>query len=229
MLIGGLQKLSLIDYPGKVATVVFTQGCFFRCHFCHNPSLVLPEKFEKPIPEERFFDFLDNRKNKLDGVVITGGEPTIHQDLSSFIEKIKKRDFLVKLDSAGIFPDRIETLLNRKLIDYIAMDVKAPLNKYEKVTGKAPPKHAIEKSISLIKNSGIDYEFRTTILNELHTPDDIMEILKLVSGSKRYILQAFRPNDTVNEKFSNATTFTNETFQKLQKQAEKYVDICLVR
>ena len=130
MLIGGFQKCSLIDYPGKICAIVFTLGCNFRCSYCHNPELVYPELFNKPIPEEEIFSFLPKRRGKLDAVTITGGEPTLQADLIDFILRIKKLEFLVKLDSNGSDPDVLENAISSEAPDYIAMDVKAPLEKY---------------------------------------------------------------------------------------------------
>jgi pyruvate formate lyase activating enzyme len=135
MKIGGLQKFSLLDYPGKISAVVFTQGCNFRCPYCHNPELVDPERFQECIPEDEIFAFLETRRGKLEAVTVTGGEPTIQNGLSSFVRRIKDMGFMVKLDTNGSRPEVLEELIRHKLIDYIAMDIKAPLEKYEAVTG----------------------------------------------------------------------------------------------
>ncbi|OQX50761.1 MAG: anaerobic ribonucleoside-triphosphate reductase activating protein [Candidatus Cloacimonas sp. 4484_209] len=133
MKIGGFQKVSLIDYPGKICAIVFTRGCNFRCPYCHNPELVLPENYSPLIPEEEIFSFLEKRRGKLDAVEITGGEPTLQEDLTEFIRKIKEMGFLVKLDTNGSFPSVLEKVIYSGLVDYIAMDVKAPLEKYRQV------------------------------------------------------------------------------------------------
>jgi pyruvate formate lyase activating enzyme len=229
MLIGGIQKLSLIDYPGKVATIVFSQGCSFRCHFCHNQSLVLKEKCQPPIFEESFFSFLDTRKGKIDAVVVSGGEPTLQSDLINFLKKIKEKGFLIKLDSSGIFPDVIEDILNKKLIDYIAMDIKAPINKYPLVVGKKIATNNIEKSVSLIKNSSIPYEFRTTLLPSLHTHQDVLEIFNWLSGSDLYILQKFIPGNTLNPEYTSADTFTNKQMEDLVNIGKNYFKNCFFR
>ena len=154
MHIAGLQKSSLIDYPEKIACIVFTQSCNFRCGYCHNPELF--EQRKPLISTEAFFEFLKTRQNKLDGVVITGGEPTLQKDLNEFISEIKNLGFLVKLDSNGTNPNIIENLINKNLIDYVAMDIKAPLNKYEQITNTKVNTENIKKSINLILNSNID-------------------------------------------------------------------------
>lgn len=135
MQIGGLQKFSLLDYPGKISAVVFTQGCNFRCPYCHNPELVDPARYQECLPEEEIFSFLETRRGKLEAVTVTGGEPTLQKSLAPFLRRIKDMGFLVKLDTNGSRPDVLEELLRQKLIDYIAMDIKAPLEKYEAVTG----------------------------------------------------------------------------------------------
>ncbi len=157
MLIGGLQKFSLINYPKKTAAVIFTQGCRFLCHYCHNPELVLDDKFQKPLNINEVLDFLKKRQNQLDAVVISGGEPTIHKDLVSFIKKLKDLNYLVKLDTNGINPKIIKNLLDQKLLDYIAMDLKAPLEKYPKVTHIDLGINLIQESIDLIMSSKIEY------------------------------------------------------------------------
>ena len=161
MRIGGIQKISLIDFPGKVSTVIFTQGCNFRCEFCHNPSLVLPEMFNHVIDDGEVLSFLESRKGLIDGVVLSGGEPTIQADLCQFIEKTKKMGFLIKLDTNGTNPDVLSDLYSKNLLDYVAMDIKHTLGKYSTIVGKNTDIQKIQQSISIIMNSGVDYEFRT--------------------------------------------------------------------
>jgi pyruvate formate lyase activating enzyme len=229
MKIGGLVRFTLIDYPGKVAAVIFTQGCLFRCHYCHNPSLVISSMPTKGFEEEEIFSFLHSRRKKLDGIVITGGEPTLHSDLPEFLEKIKKLGFLVKLDTSGVFPEKLENLLEKKLVDYIAMDIKAPLEKYPSVTGVAIDPKKIQKSIALIKNSSIPYEFRSTLLPFLHTKEDIISMAKLIEGSPLYILQNFVAKNTLNPDFEEKSSFSLEDLESLQKEASFYVKKCLIR
>ena len=194
MKIGGLHKLSLSDYSGHVATVVFTQGCNFRCRFCHNGSLMptnVPDS--SLIPEEKVFEFLENRRSHLDAVVVTGGEPTIQPDLSEFIHRIIMMGFLVKLDTNGSQPEVLCKLLKQKLIDYVAMDIKAPLDIYDRLTGVQAPISRIKKSIELIASSGIAHVFRTTVVKSLLLPQDLRPIQKLIPPGSMYLLQKFRP------------------------------------
>lgn len=229
MLIGGFQKFSLIDYPGKICAIVFTQGCNFRCPFCHNPELVNPELFQGLIPEGEVLSFLERRKGKLDAIEITGGEPTLQPDLIDFIEKIKELGFLVKLDSNGSNPEMLKRLIKLKLVDYISMDVKAPLERYQEITKSNIDADKIKQSIGLIMASGLDYELRTTVVKSQLTPDDILEIGKLIRGAKVYILQRFVPSKTLNPKFLQETTYSDEEFEHLKKALKNYVAECTVR
>ncbi len=229
MLIGGLQKVSLIDFPGRVAAIVFTRGCNFRCRYCHNPELVLPERYCTPISEEYVLDFLQSRRELLDGVVITGGEPTIQNDLIEFIGKIKAMSFLVKLDTSGISPDVLELIIKKGLVDYIAMDIKAPLEKYATVTNTNADIEKIRRSISIIKTSGVDYEFRTTMARSLTSPDDIIGIAKSISGSKKYVLQRFAKSDTLDAAFVPGDAYGNAELEKLKDALKEYVTACTIR
>lgn len=176
MKIGGFQKFSLIDYPGLVSAVIFTRGCNLRCPYCHNPELVLPERFEKTVDAEYIVDFLGNRTGKIDSVTITGGEPSLQKGLIPFINRIKKLEFKIKLDTNGTFPEIIEKILNENLVDFIAMDIKAPYSSYSHISGVFVDTDFITKSICSILNSGIDYQFRTTIVPGLHTEEIVEEI-----------------------------------------------------
>lgn len=173
MLIGGFQKFSMLDYPDKTAAVVFTQGCNFRCPFCHNPELVNPSLFREPIHPDTILSFLEDRRGMLDGVVITGGEPTLQGGLLKFIQKIKDIGFLVKLDTNGTSPEVVAEILSRGLVDFIAMDIKAPLNQYPLLAGARVERDKIKESVSVIKTSGIPYQFRTTIIPKLHNEESI--------------------------------------------------------
>src|SRR3989338_708517 len=188
----------MIDYPGKICCVVFLDRCNFKCPFCHNPELVFPhlsDQFPDITPEE-FFSFLDKKKKWLDGVCITGGEPTLHKGLSEFIEEIKKRGLLVKLDTNGTNPGLVEKLISEKLVDFIAMDIKNTLEKYPKTVNSRVNLKDIKKSIDMIRDAGskglIDYEFRTTLLPRYHAKEDIADIGKMLKDSKRYVLQNFK-------------------------------------
>lgn len=229
MKIGGWQKFSLIDYPGKISAVIFTQGCRFRCPFCHNPELVVPEKFAESISAGEVLNFLESRKSRLDGVVISGGEPTMQPDLIDFISQLKKMGFSVKLDTNGSFPDALENLIQEKLVDYVAMDIKSPLSKYAAHTNSDIKEEYIKKSIELIKKSGLDYEFRTTVVKEQLSPEDLFAIGQILSGSKRYILQKFIPKKTLNENFMEAETYTDEEFDDFCSRLKPMVDECFWR
>jgi pyruvate formate lyase activating enzyme len=230
MKLGGLQKLTLIDFPGKIAATVFTVGCNFFCPFCHNPELVDPEKIkEHPlIPEEYFFDFLNERRGKLEGVCITGGEPVLQQDLSEFIKKIKNLSFSVKLDTNGSNPEIIENLIREKLVDYLAMDIKGPLEKYSEITGREIDLEKIKKSVEIIKKFP-DYEFRTTILPRLHKKEDIIKIAEWLKGSKNYFLQQFRPGKTLDSSFEKEKSYSSEELAEICQTIRPYFDYCGIR
>ncbi len=229
MIIGGLQKVSLIDYPGKVSAVVFTRGCNFRCRYCHNPALVLPERYCTPIPEEQVVGFLESRRKLLDGVVITGGEPTIHADLPDFMGTIKRMGYLVKLDTSGVSPDILEGIIKKGLVDYIAMDIKAPLEKYGTVTATSVDTGKVRRSISLIMGSGMDYEFRTTVTSALTSSGDIASMAKSLSGARRYVLQRFVKSETLDPAFAAGDAYSDEEFESMAKSARAYVKACTIR
>ena len=239
MIIGGLEKMTLIDYPGQVAAIVFTKGCNFRCHFCYNPLLVWPDKetdekkYEKTystISEDEFFLFLRDRLGKLDGVVITGGEPTLHRDLAEFIKKIRAMGYKIKLDTNGTNPETLAELLEEKLLDYIAMDFKAPLAKYEKVVGVKIDCQNLEKSVKMIINSGLPYEFRTTVVPGLHEISDFESMGAILQGAKAWYLQKFK-SDTplVDRNLEEKRPFSDQDMQKIADIGKKYVKICEVR
>ncbi|MDD3285142.1 MAG: anaerobic ribonucleoside-triphosphate reductase activating protein [Patescibacteria group bacterium] len=242
MLIGGLEKLSLLDYPDNLAAIVFTQGCNFRCHFCYNPMLVWPRS-EKLAPdgkdkdegyplikEDDLFLFLQERLGKIDGVVITGGEPTLHADLPVFIKKIKDMGYLVKLDTNGTNPVMLAGLLADKLIDYIAMDIKAPWPEYEKVVGVAVNLDNLQKSVKIIMSSGLPYEFRSTLLPDLHTAKDIEEMGRMIQGAERWYLQKFKPDtNLVNADFEGKNTFLDKDLKELALIGSKFVKECRAR
>ena len=201
MKISGMEKLTLLDYPDKLACIIFTTGCNFRCPFCQNSELLKITHDEGLINEEDIFDYLNKRKNILDGVVISGGEPTLQPNLIKFIEKVKSLGFGVKLDTNGFEPIILENLLDRKLIDYVAMDVKNSLEKYCISTGINNIKTTnILKSINILKNSDIDYEFRTTIVKEHHTIDDIRAIMEIIGKDNKYYIQNFVNSENVIDK-----------------------------
>jgi len=240
MIIGGLEKLTLLDYPDHLAAIIFTQGCNFRCHFCYNPMLVLPqtgkdvkikkEKGFSPLSTEDLFLFLEGRFGRLEGVVITGGEPTIHPDLPSFIARIKKIGYLVKLDTNGTNPEMLKELIKEKLIDYIAMDLKAPLDKYEKTVSVKLDWDNIKKSVKIITKSGLPYEFRTTVVPGLLDQEDFHEMGKLIKGATKWYLQAFKSDtDLVNEKYQQKAAYTNKEMKEFVEIGRQYVDLCELR
>lgn len=193
MLISGLQKLTLLDYPGKVACTVFTPGCNLRCPFCHNAPLVLPELVGQDTDEEQVLSFLRKRQGVLDGVAITGGEPLITDETENFIEKIKSMGYAVKLDTNGAFPERLRLLTGKGLVDYVAMDIKNSPHKYAQTIGlDSAPLGKIEESIHILMSGSVDYEFRTTLVKGFHTEDDIKTIGKWLSGADKWYLQAFK-------------------------------------
>ena len=229
MKIGGLQKVSLIDYPGLICATIFLQGCNFKCSYCHNPELVDTRLFQPCIKENEVLYFLNTRKGKLDAMVVTGGEPTIHDDLESFIKKIKKMGFAVKLDTNGSQPQVIKTLLDEKLLDFIAMDIKAPLEKYKSVVKVPVNADSIKESIQLILKSKITYEFRTTIVESQLEEKDILQIEKLISGAKSYALQKFVPAKTLDKKFLKEKSYPDEKFQKIKKHLENKIHSVTIR
>lgn len=229
MRIGGFQKFSMIDYPGRVSAIVFTTGCNFRCGYCHNPELVQPNQFPEAIPVEKVLTFLESRKGKLDAVTVTGGEPTIHADLPYFLAKIKQIGYLVKLDSQGTNPKMLKRIIHDKLVDYLAMDIKGPLNRYEEIANMPINLGDIKKSINLLMTSGIPYEFRTTVVKEQLSPDDIMKLLQTIKGAERYYLQKFIPSKANDPEFLTKTTYSDEEFADLLNTAKEYVREAAVR
>ena len=229
MIIKGLAKLTLLDYPGKVACTIFTGGCNFRCPFCHNASLATRAGEMDTIPEEEIFSLLKKRKGILDGVCITGGEPLLFGDeLFDFIARIKEMGFAVKLDTNGSFPERLKTLLDAGLVDKVAMDIKNSPEKYGMTAGVENfDLDPITRSIELIKNSGVDYEFRTTVVAELHSAEDFEGIGKMIEGAKAYFLQSFVDSgDLIGEGMSAPT---KEELEKYMKIAQKYVPATQIR
>ncbi len=197
MRIGGFQKFSLIDYPGRTCAVVFTQGCNFRCPYCHNPELVKPELFFESIPEEDVLEFLGRREGKLDGVTVTGGEPTLQPSLIKFLQRLKNMNFLVKLDTNGSHPEILEKAIELKLLDFIAMDIKAPLEIYSQVVCAPIDNGRISRSVDLIRQSGVPYQFRTTVVRSLLRLRDLEEIVEWMAD-KAHIFQPFVASKLLN-------------------------------
>ncbi len=222
MKINGLQKLTLLDFPGKTACIVFTPGCNFRCPFCHNASLVTHIDTSSQIEENEFFSFLEKRRRMLDGVCITGGEPLMQNGIKEFIIKIKDMGYAVKLDTNGTYPDKLEDLIKDDLLDYVAMDIKNCKEKYEITSGISDvPYKDIVKSINIISNSNIDHEFRTTVTDELHTPEDIGKIAEMIKGEKKYFLQNFTDSgDVISPEISSVS---QQKLNLMLSFAKKYI------
>ncbi len=229
MIIGALQKTSLIDYPGEISAVIFTRGCNFRCPYCHNPELVDKKRYTTALEINEVLTFLENRKGLLDGVVITGGEPTIHGDLPEFLLKIKQMGYLVKLDTNGTNPAMMRRVIDLNLVDYIAMDYKAPLGKYAEVVRSEVNVHHIVDSMEVIKNSGIRYEFRTTIVKELLTADDVQTIKHEIGSGEKYCIQEFNPTKTLDEDFLQCSTFSPQVLKDIRDGAQRHFKIELIR
>lgn len=212
MLISGIQPFTMLDYPGRTACVVFTPGCNFRCGYCHNPEFVLPEKIiqlkDSFIPESSFFSFLAKRQGLLGGVVVSGGEPTLAADLLGFIGRVKALGFMVKLDTNGNRPEIIEQALDRGLVDYIAMDVKTSLALYSALVGPLASPDKLKRSIALIRESGVDYEFRTTLIKELHSAIILSSMAEELRGAKQLFLQYFRPGVILRPQFASFHPFS---------------------
>lgn len=229
MLVGGFQKCSMIDYPDKLSAIVFSQGCNFRCPYCHNPELVVPEKFNVPMREDEIIDFLKTRIGKLDGVVLTGGEACLQNNIIEFARKIKDLGFLIKLDTNGSKPDVIEKFLSENLIDYIAMDIKTSPAKYNDFFASKISFSSVLASINLIMNSGLDYEFRTTVVKSLLSKEDFIKIGELIRGAKTYYLQKFVPTKLFDESYVNAETYSDEEFEEIILILKDYIDFVGIR
>jgi len=229
--IGGLQKLTLIDYPGRLAATVFIIGCNFRCPFCYSPELVLPEKIKNQpkISEKDFFDFLKERKGLLEGVVICGGEPTIHLELPDFSQKIKNLGYLVKLDTNGSNPEMLKKLIDKKIIDYVVMDIKAPREKYSKAAGVKVDIRKIEESLNILKKGKVGYEFRTTVVPTILEKKDILKIAQWIGPAQKYYLQNFRPEKTLDPKFEKIKPYPQEYLLEIQKAVSPFFEVCQVR
>lgn len=230
MKIRGIVKQSLVDYPGEIAAVVFTQGCNLRCPFCHNGHLVTkPGKIiDDYIPEQEILNFLADRTSFLDALVISGGEPTLHSDLPDFIRKVKEQGYLVKLDTNGTNCAMLEYLIKNNLIDYVAMDIKAPveLKAYQNACGHISPEDFfnIRNSINLLMNADIKTEFRTTVVPSLHTEEDIMAIAEYIKGAELYSLQQFNPEVTLNPGYGMVVPYNKDEMERLADKCRPYVD-----
>ncbi len=226
MKISGFQKLTLLDFPGHTACTLFTCGCNMRCPFCHNTPLVTGTAQEQ-YSEEEIFSFLRKRQGLLDGVAITGGEPLLQKDIVSFIRRIKEEGYAVKLDTNGSLPERLKSLVDEGLVDYIAMDIKNTFSKYVLTSGCEIDTENIKRSIDIIKNSGIDHEFRTTVVAGHHTAEDIIEIAKYLGEDEKYYLQSFKDSgDILGE---GCSALPAEMLKDMAEKAQKYVKLCETR
>jgi len=234
MIIAGLQKTTLIDYPGKIACVVFLAGCNFRCPWCYSSELVLPLKIvnQPRISEKDFFDFLRERQGKLEGVVICGGEPTINKDLPQFIKKIKNLEFFVKLDTNGSNPKMLKDLVDTNLIDYVAMDIKIAEDSpvYKSLMTEEIAIDNIKESVKFLQAGNLDFEFRTTVVNTVHTKEDFAKIAKWIGGKNvKYYLQNFRAEKTIDPDFEKIQPFKKDFLEQVAKEISPYFKDCKVR
>jgi len=226
MIFGGFQKLTLLDFPEKVACIVFTKGCNFYCPFCHNSSLV--HSSASDISEDEVLEYLAKRQGILEGVCISGGEPLLHDELEAFIKKVKDLGYAVKLDTNGSFPEKLKSLVKKGLIDYVAMDIKNSFDKYPLTSGvKNIDISKIEESIDFLMSSSIDYEFRTTVVRELHTTQDIVSICKRISGAKKYFLQNFVDSGNILENGLNP--MPDDILDKMLLEGMKFTQNIFIR
>lgn len=227
MKIGGLQKMTLLDYPGRVACTVFLAGCSLRCPFCHNAGLVLPEQITPAMTQEAFLEFLSQRQGRLDGVCITGGEPTLHPELPGLIREIRTLGYCVKLDTNGTNPQMLEALLREGMLDYVAMDIKNCPQRYAETCGGADVLDAVEASKNLLLQGSTDYEFRTTVCKPFHDPQSIRSLSQWIAGAKRYFLQTFVDSGALIGE--GMTPFTPQEMEALAYVAQVFVPDTQVR
>lgn len=227
MKIGGLMKMTLLDYPGRIACTVFLEGCNFRCPFCHNSQIVDCSSSDS-ISEEEFFAFLRKRKGLLDGVCVSGGEPLLTDEIFGFLEKIRELGYEIKLDTNGSYPKRLKNIVEKKLCDYVAMDIKNSPEKYELTAGNCQVSFdTVKESIEYLKISGIPHEFRTTVVKDFHKPDDVAEIAGIIGENERYFIQPFRDGETVIER--GLSEFGNDEIKELLAAARKFAPKTEVR
>ncbi len=228
MVFGGFQKLTLLDFPGKVACTLFTKGCNFRCPFCHNVPLVTDISQSEEYTEEEVLSFLKKRSGVLEGVCITGGEPLMQNGIEDFIKKVKDMGYAVKLDTNGSFPQKLKALAEQKLIDYVAMDIKNSPQKYAVTSGVTQDiVSPVYESIEFLLSGKVDYEFRTTVALELHTPEDIQDIGVMIKGAAKYYIQNFE--DSGNIIGENLHPVPENILKIMQKKASEYVQMACLR
>ncbi|QUH20165.1 anaerobic ribonucleoside-triphosphate reductase activating protein [Alkaliphilus sp. B6464] len=223
----GIEKSSFIDYPNNICTVLFTGGCNFRCPYCHNSSIV--NNTGDKIDEEEIIDFLKKRKKFIDTLCISGGEPTLQKDLYDFICRVKEEGFIIKLDTNGTNPTILRNLIDKKLIDYVAMDIKAPLIKYPSIVKSFVDLNDIQESINILLKNKVDYEFRTTICKELLSIEDIETIAKELKGCKTYVLQNFRDGETVLAGKNRFTSYKAEELKEIEEAISSLLNKVVIR
>ncbi len=229
MKIGSYQKCSLVDYPGKMAAVIYTQGCNWRCPYCHNRSLVIPSRFQPAVPEEDVFTHLQERRAELQAVVVTGGEPTVHADLPAFVRRARSLGYAIKLDTNGSRPAMLATLFNEGLLDFVALDVKGPLAHYSRFAGHPVDPGMIELSIQLVRTSGIEYELRTTLVGGLHADDDLKALAPLVTGARRFAVQNYRQPPVGTKNYEAYEPASRELFHTAGELLRDHVEEFIVR
>lgn len=220
--IKGLEKFAPKDFPGYISSTVFLGGCNFRCPYCHNADLVLRPESLPSFPLDYFLSFLDARRNWLEGVCISGGEPLLDQELRKFLELLKERNLLVKIDTNGSFPSRLKDLVQARLVDFVAMDVKAPLERYQEVTRSNIQEEDIRQSIEIVQSSGLEYLFRTTVIPGLIEGEDIEKISELLSGAKSFQLQQFSPINTLDAQYLEKKPFAKGVIQEFARMAKAH-------
>jgi len=228
MKIGGFQKTSLLDYPDRISAIVWTVGCNFKCPFCYNKNLV--DGNIELFNEDEVLSFLKKRKGMLEALSISGGEPLLQKDIADFTAKVKKLGYLVKIDTNGMFPEVLKELIDRNLVDYVSMDVKAPKKKYSQLTGVKTDIKKIEKSIDIIRHAAPDYEFKTTFVPELLTKEDIVKIAQWLKGSKKYYLQQFKTDvPLISSKLEKISPYPREYLMETLEAIKPHFKKCEVR
>lgn len=226
--IKGFQGTSLLDFPKIISSIIFVYGCNFRCPFCYNKDLVITDSLPD-YPETIIREKLLERKGFIDGVVITGGEPLLYDNTIDMIKELKDMGFRIKLDTNGSFPERLSSLINQELVDYIAMDIKSSPEKYEKAAGTKVNLDKIKKSLEIVKSSGVPYELRTTVVPGLVDPEDICSLGEFVKGSELHYLQQFAPMNTVNPEYTKVKPYPLKILEKMKKELENYVKKVIIR
>ena len=226
MKVAGIQRCSLVDFPGEVAVTAFTQGCNLCCPYCHNSGLITRNN-ATPLPDNDFWGFVDRRRAQLGAIVITGGEPCLHSDLGAFLARARQTGLKVKLDTNGTFPERLRALVEADLVDYVALDVKAPLDRYARASGITVDAAAIRASIAVVRDLAPDGEYRTTVVPALHTPQDIGAIAREVTGPRPLYLQAFQPTNAATARLRNSPACSAAYLRQCQAIAQEWVDVRL--